>query len=402
MKFGQYILFIGFLLIIFTFGTLSFFEKDRKLSDLENRNLAQKPVKDPKLIWSGKYFKQYESYFSDQFFGRDKWVEQYTKLQMNITPVYVNGYHVTKNHTILQQPTTVFPKEEIEWVGNSVNELGSYLKKRGTKFYFFSLPSKTNVFSDFLPSYAPKSHMKENANYLLSQLHPNVVTAVNMQEEYKKYNDETIRSYYYKTDHHWTIKGAFPAYQLIMKTIEKDFPTISRDYGYENYKYMKLDGFDFMGTWNKQLARQIDISGEVVDYYEPKQYSFEDYIIYQQGNKKSRIAASEIYGKAKKRGKKEINYEDIYTKNYREYTIENPKSTNDLKVLLVKDSYMNAITLHMAHHFKETTVYDVRFNNDRSLYDYLQTHQFDMVILGYNDTYVSVKKMYDFSNTMKK
>lgn len=401
MKFGRYILFIGFLLIIFSLGTLSFLAKDHKASDLENRKLAQKPEKDPKLIWSGKYFKQYESYFSDQFIGRDRWVAQYTKLKLKTTPVYVNGYYLMKDNTILQKPIHDFPKEDMDWVARQVNGLGRYLQEKETPLYYFSLPSKTNVFSDFLPSIAPKSHMEENNAYLLSQLDKNVVTTTNIHEKYKTFDKETIRSFYYKTDHHWNIKGAFPAYQMMMQTIEKDFPNIPQDYGYENYTYTESTASKFMGSWNKQLAKQVDTSGEIVNYYEPKKYSFEDYKIYRLQNKKATSSPSSVYGNAKKQEKEELTYADIYTNDYREYTIGNQKSKNDLKVLLIKDSYMNAITFHIAHHFKETTVYDIRHNTDRSLYDYLKTNKFDAVIIGYNDTFISVKRMYNFSNSSK-
>lgn len=401
MKFGRYILFVGFLLIIFSLGTLSFFAKDHKVSDLENRKLAQKPVKDPKLIWSGKYFKQYESYFSDQFIGRDRWVAKYTQLKLKTTPVYVNGYHLMKDNTILQKPTNDFPKKEIDWTARQVNDLGRYLHEKGTTLYYFSLPSKTNVFSDFLPSFAPNGRVEENNEYLLSQLNKNVVTTTNIHEKYKTFNEETIRSFYYKTDHHWNIKGAFPAYQMMMQTIEKDFPNIPRDYGYENYKYTESNEPKFMGSWNKQLAKQVNTSGEVVNYYEPKKYSFKDYKVYQAQNKKAKMSSSSVYGNVKHE-KKETYYADIYTYDYREYTIDNQKSKNDLKVLIIKDSYMNAITFHMAHHFKQTTVFDIRHNLNRSLYDYLKTHEFDAVIIGYNDTFVPVKRMYDFSSSIKK
>ena len=59
MRFGRYILFLGFLLIIFSSWILSYVSQDREKSEFENRFLAQSPKVSSQKIESGEYFKQF-------------------------------------------------------------------------------------------------------------------------------------------------------------------------------------------------------------------------------------------------------------------------------------------------------------------------------------------------------
>ena len=135
--------------------------KDRTVSSVENRVLAQNPEIDAKSVWSGEYFKQYESYFADQFYGRDNWVKNYTKLQMKTKPIYANGFYITKDKYILIKPDDNLPKKELDTSATHINELGEYLANKGTKLYYFSIPSKRNMLSPSLPTYVPKGTMKK-------------------------------------------------------------------------------------------------------------------------------------------------------------------------------------------------------------------------------------------------
>lgn len=399
MKFGQYILLIGFIGIIFSFGSFSFLAKDRESSILENRTLAQAPVKDPKLILSGAYSKSFETYFSDQFIGRDKWVEEYNKLQLAISPTYVNGYYVTKDDIIIQKPIDSFDIEGLDFASNQLNELGQYLKKRNINLYFFSNPSKLNLMASYLPSYLPKGRAEENQEYFLSRLNSDFMTIVDISGIFKeRYDIDTLDKLYFKTDHHWNSKGAFPAYQTIIETISKDFNEIPLDYKESDYIYTCISGYDnFIGSWNKNLSLQVNTKGENHCNYEPKHYSFDDFIVFNGGQQYSH---KDFYATLKYKGKTNPlldSYGGVFTRDYREYKMINKNASNDLKVLIIKDSFMNAIPFHMAHHFKETTYYDMRYNFNRSVYDYLENHTFDLVIVAYDDThYLDV--LFDFNN----
>ena len=402
MRFGRYILFIGFLLIIFSLGVLSYVSQDREKSEFENRFLAQNPEVSSQKIASGEYFKQFETYFVDQFYQRDNWVKYYTQLQMKITPVYINGYHITNDDYILAKPDEGFPQKAEDIAATNVNELGNYLANKDAKLYYFSLPSKKNMLVKSLPKYVPKGRNEANKDYFLSQLNPEVVTPVDIRPSLEENNDyEAIRKMYFKTDHHWNIKGAMLGYEKIIETISNDFDSVPNDYELSNYTLSCLKGYDFIGSWNKQLLMQVNSEGEPVCYYEPNTYSFNDFVVYKNGIKEeNRVDYSSIWARIKNKATKETSYPEVYSESQSEFNIVNPSSENDLKVLVLKDSYMNPLPFYLAHHFKETTYYDMRYEPSRSVYDYLASHDFDIVMIGYNDTNLT-KEMYDFKTPIK-
>lgn len=385
MKFGKYILLLGFISVIVSFGIFSFLSEDLKTSQLENRTLAQNPVKDPSLIWSGEYFKQFETYFTDQFIARDKWVEQYTKLQMKISPTYVNGYYVTSDDTILEKPINYTDTKQLDLAASQLNRLGEHLTNKKTKLYFVSNPSKSNMLARSLPDHFPKGKAEDNKEYFLSQLDKKYVNTLDIGDIFnEKYDYKTITGFYFKTDHHWNMKGAFIGYQLMMEEISKDFQGIPQDFKKSDYKYSCITGLNnFLGSWNKSLSMQVKTDGESYCYYEPKNYSFDDFVTHIDGKK---VKSDYFYAQIKGTNKPDSHtYASLYTNDLKEYKVVNPDSPNSLKVLVIKDSYMNPIPLHLAHHFQETTFYDMRHNFDRTVYDYLEKNKFDIVLVAYND-----------------
>jgi hypothetical protein len=61
-----------FLLVLFGFGLVSFFDKDATVSQVENRTLAAKPKFSFSALFDGSYISKLESYYTDTFPLRDK------------------------------------------------------------------------------------------------------------------------------------------------------------------------------------------------------------------------------------------------------------------------------------------------------------------------------------------
>lgn len=69
-------------LAVFTVvGFYSFFDKDEKVSEMENRNLAQKPSFSASSYFSGDFASKFEEYYNDQFPGRNGLVKISNKIK---------------------------------------------------------------------------------------------------------------------------------------------------------------------------------------------------------------------------------------------------------------------------------------------------------------------------------
>lgn len=393
----KYVLIVGFLGIIFTLGGLSLFLPDRAVSEFENRALAQQPTVTKESLASGEYFKDVETYFTDQFVSRDNWVKNYMKLHLASNKTYVGGYFVTDDNWIFPKPTTQFPQKSLNASAKSLNDLGKYLGKKNTPLYYFPMLSKVNALGTMIPSYIPKGRYEANKQYLFSKLDPKLVHFQDTKKPIvSKYSQKQIQEMYLKTDHHWAMKGAFLGYQMMMEEIGKDF-SIPKDYQQSQYTYSCKKDWLILGSYNRRLNKLVDYSTEHPCYYTPKNYSFNDYKIYRGPIQNKNMIPFNKYYKAGFKGKeKQLDFSYAYALNYGELNFINPKSKNNLKMLLIKDSYANPIIPYIAHHFKQTTVVDPRYSTKQTTYDLLKKESYDLVVILYNDSNLT-GDMYNFN-----
>ncbi|TXC90953.1 hypothetical protein FS935_08580 [Metabacillus litoralis] len=402
MKLKYLLLPTVFLLFIFGLGFFSISTPDREISKLENRGLTQLPELTQTSILTGTYFKEFEAYFTDQFFNRDKWVELYTIWEMKMDKTFVNGYHITTDNWIMPQPSNSFYKDKLEKSAQSLNELGRDLQQRGTELYYFPMPAKVFEMAGLLPSYVPKGKGKESTDFLLSNLDHNVITGVNVS---KKLNEQIsfdeMKSYYFKTDHHWNIKGAFFGYKMILNEISKSKPIKSTLNIDEEYDLVCVQGRELIGSWNRNLHMLVDASDDVPCYYQPKNFFLED-MEYYIGEilKKNKVEFKDYYASGLQKDIKKMEYHDTYANNYAELNIVNKTVENNVKALLIKDSYANPLVPHIASLFKETTIFDPRYDKKRSTMDLLKKRKFDVVIILYNSNNL-IGDMYNFDEPAK-
>ena len=63
-----------FFTFIFSLFIINLITKDKVFSEQENRMLQQRPKLSVESLLSGKFMENFESYVSDQFVLRDKWI----------------------------------------------------------------------------------------------------------------------------------------------------------------------------------------------------------------------------------------------------------------------------------------------------------------------------------------
>jgi len=148
---------IVFCVMLFGGTVVSFVLPDREFSDVENRELAKKPKITAKRILSGEYQKEYDTYLSDQFFFRDKWVDLAVREQIALGKKDFNGVYLGKNNYLLEK------YEKADFDSGQIKENETYLttflneteKRYGRKHVrAMFVPSKTTALTNALPAYA--------------------------------------------------------------------------------------------------------------------------------------------------------------------------------------------------------------------------------------------------------
>ncbi len=349
-----------YLLLIFGIlacsGVLAYVLPKREYSKNENRMLRQFPKLTAKGVLSGEFQKQSETALSDQFPKRDIWVEMSTAAKraagfQDISGVYLgsDGYYLTK--------TTQEDIDQTQYLQNLryVEYLG---KKCNGKVNTLLVPSPGTILWEKLPKNAP--YYNASAMYRLAGSILKNAGHIDARPALREYTGHG--QVYYRTDHHWTLLGAYAAYTAYCEACQLDKRTF-------DYFAAEKVTEDFLGTMYSKVmpyttkADTIYAAGKIPQAF----------ITCDEAKKVT------VYDKKKLRQKDKYAY--FFGGNYSEVTLqmrENPKK----KLLVVKDSYANCFVPFLMEKFGQITMLDLRYYR-KSVQQLLADNQYTHVLVLY-------------------
>ena len=401
-KCNNYMLITGFLLVIFGMclwtGKVIYWDK-KTFSNFENRDLAINPVLTIDGLKSGKYFKETELHFTDHIAARDWFIKTYTEFQMLSNRTFVNQKYIADDKFILAEPTKTNNQKQLDQSVKELDELRNHFPK--TEFYFMLAPSKLTTFSYRYPPYVNRGYDQKNHDYFVQSLKNINFPIIDILPFFQKeFNHEELESLYFKTDHHWNMKGAFYAYEYTMNYISDHSKIYKNDTVNRNdYKItIEKPNGDFIGSWNKQLYGLIK-TPEQIPYVQSKQNAnvWDDYTVYigPVSEQSTKITMKEFF--AKDKHQPSPTYASVYQTDYSQVNILNPKAKNKLHAVIIKDSYADATYPLFAQNFEQTTFIDPRFAASGNITKRLEELDADIVLFLYNDSSTGAE-MYQFNN----
>lgn len=366
------IMFTGiFLTIIYSIFVLHIVTTDIEKSELESRKLAKRPDFAIENFLSGNYSERFDNYHSDQFPMRDKWLEIDAFLHYKIfgrkvfDNVYISpdGYLITR----VEKGT----KKQVETIANRINKFARDMKKLGINTYTVILPNKSTMLEDKFPSYYP-SYGNYNLNQIMKRLDP-VTNFIDVRSTLEPHMNEYL---FYYTDHHWQPTAAFYAYQHIMRIINQNEDLSEEIPSYDDYNW-QYEGKYFYGS---EARKSIGIHTKKPDRIIISTPRKEETYYEMKWNKKSRKG---LYVD------QYLEKDDPYTNRYQVYmggdsgliTVYNYDKKNGKKILVLKDSYANAIIQFFARHYEEIHIIDLRHYKGIPIHNYVQKHRIDHVMI---------------------
>lgn len=404
--------------VIFFFGIFSIFTKDRKSSVLENRPLAQSPSFSKKDLGNGKYFGELTNYTSDQLFFRDNLVKAYQR-QM-LSPLFNANFIsklVEKKGTSKNNTGTIVKSAQIinnrilvnhEWIlgklddhvnttpivnnAKKIDDIARIASQYGTEVDLIFNPYKGLALKHLFPVTmqfdAPWQEKQLFVSKLSSSIH--VVDTANML---KNYTNKQIENMYFKTDHHWNMSGAFLSYQYAVSNLSKVSTVFhEKPVSMNDIQVVKLNG-TFQGSLNHQIGNVVDPKVETTLEYLPKDgFHFSSFHMVTGDG-----VPSNDFQQYYATGAHHANYDygGAYAPDEQEIFIQNNHADNQLKVLMIKDSYADPTIPFYAQNIYQLTVMDNRYMQHFDLAKLLKDHHYDMLIFEFNDTNL-VSHNYDF------
>lgn len=196
------VLVIVFVIFIFGFFIINIFSKDKELSNLENRSLAKMPTFKIDRLIEGRYTKNYEKYKNDQFFMRDTFIKLKSEIDVLLGKKENNNIYLCSDGFLIEkflEPN----KESLEKNIRAINEFSN--KHSEIKINFMMIPNAISIYNEKLPRYVSESKQREYINNFSNKLDRNI-SFINPYNYFIENKEEEI---FYRTDHHWTTKGAY-------------------------------------------------------------------------------------------------------------------------------------------------------------------------------------------------
>lgn len=339
---------------------------------IESENRMTKPMPEFSLgkLFSGDYFKEFDAFFADNFVKRNTYVSLSKKIKAfkglewgdKAELVDYAGANIDqKGNTYCMEKQRAEDKEltnkgeslegsvensnwgKILIYNNAAMELNTYDEK-AAKNYAESINayadrfSEINVYSLLVPTQIEFINNERYRELSVSERKTiadtqgflnNKVIPVNVYDNLAVHSDEYI---YFRTDHHWTQRGAFYGYQAFVECLGEKKPSLS---DYEKTDYGEFLGSLYLVTRNEKLKENPDY----IELFDP-----------QVSHKYQSLAEKVYYNEGQVFVKKWLKTDDKYAvflgSDQPIVKIETNQNYGR-NILVLKDSYANALVPYL-------------------------------------------------------
>lgn len=353
---------IAFFVLLIFMAVMTIVLPKQDFLEMENDYAEKFPQLSAKAVFNRTYMNKMENYISDHFAGRIGWIKARTVLETSLGKQERNGIYILKNRLVEK-----ISEPDYSLADKSAAAINKFAESTEAPVFVMIVPTSAEIYADELPKNAPNADQEEFINYVYGELGKSVST-INVYQTMFSNRDDYI---YYRTDHHWTTRGAYLAYAAAGKKMGYD-PVPREMFDVEHA------GIDFIGTfYSKTLYDGVE--KDTLDFYHLAD-----------GSPVTEVAITSDFGKDP-----EV-YESMY---FREYLDKKDKyasflgtnkpivdikaDNNGGKLLIIKDSYAHCYAPFLTQHYSEVTLVDMRYIN-MPLKSVVDLESYDQIMILYN------------------
>ena len=160
---------IVFLLTLILLPVMTIFSGKESFSSVENRTLQKRPSFSIDSWFDKSFMKESESYLSDHFAGRIKWIDAKINTELLTGKKEINGIYITDERLIEK-----IPEPDYEAIDKSVDAINTLASSVTTPVYVMISPTPAGIYTDTLPKNAPQLDQKQIIDYIYKNLNTGV------------------------------------------------------------------------------------------------------------------------------------------------------------------------------------------------------------------------------------
>lgn len=362
-KIGKYIPAVVFLIFIYGMALWFLFSPKTDYSSSEKRYLQKFPDTNVEKVLSGEFGSEFETFFADQFPQRNTWVglNAYTALAEGNNGA--SGVYNCKNGYLINKPVSTDNN-----LDKNVGAVVDFAKTIDAPTTVLLVPSTGYIADDVLPTFHDKYNDDEDISKISSTLSKEKIGFVDLRERFKsEYKNGS--QLYYKTDHHWTTKGAYTGYQELCKALgitPIDDSTLKKD----SYP-------DFYGTTYSSSGFWLTPPDNIEIWSNPKNSDKNISVKITEGANVKTSGSMYFTDHLKEDDK----YPVFIDGNHALTEITNTKAKNGT-ILLIKDSFSHSLAPFLAENYSKVVLVDLRYYKE-SVSQLVSTYNPEQVVMLY-------------------
>ena len=345
---------------------------DRTFSEVENRNLEQLPAVDfgtpEKLFRDGNFFngqfmRDFETYTTDQFIGRDAWVDLKARTERALGKKENNNVYFADNDTLI----TRFDQPAADRVTENLNYVNKFVENVDIPVVFSLIPSQACIWADRLPEGAPNASQTD----LMAQAQE-AVTGATWADVYTPLMEHKDEDIFYRTDHHWTSLGAYYGYTGLASALGYT-PVSLTDYT------PTVRSTEFYGTVFSSSGVRWVKPDTITTYVPDDGITVVSHTYDNSGNpvEEQRALYVESFLSVKDK------YSMFLGGNQSLGVVTNTNNPDGPKLLIIRDSYADSLVPFLTAHYSEIHLIDPRYYH-LSVKDYVAQNGIDQALVLYS------------------
>lgn len=339
-KMGSIFFSIGIMGLLTATGLAAFLGSQRTFSENENRCLAKLSDVHWEELKSGKAQTTLTQVANDQFPYHDFWMQACTEIEKCIGKQDIGGVYFGKDHYYFEK--LLDSDFEENRYNNNLRLVAALQEKLEDQIITMLVPSPATICKDKLPKYAVEYDSKQNYEKGKEIIGKENWLDIRIPLE----NESKQKQVYFRTDHHWTMYGAYIAYQALLQQL-KQTPQPLEYFGLQE----KSDAF--YGTlYSKALDKNAIPDSLLIPENIPSGLQ-----ITCDGEKRK-----SIYDIRKLSTKDK--YSVFFGGNYGITQIINSNGKQAETLIVIKDSFANCLVPMLIEHYPKIIMIDLRYYND--------------------------------------
>jgi len=380
-KFRDMAISLGFALLLTAAGLLTLLRRDDSVLYYENRDRTEFPARSAAAFADGAFVSELEPWLADRFPLRTTLLSAQTELELRLGRPVVNGVVVTEE---LLLPYKDYERWELDYIRKYTGltadrqaALAEAAAEYGGTAVYMSLPEQFSYFSDRYPAYMENRQwysvpvettfrgVMEERGLLFLEM-GRVFDALGRPEEY-----------YYHSDHHFTFEGALVCYHSLMDFLREHTGLELRELREGENLLLRESGNRFLGSYGRKLYGRWESGDRFVwgEITETVPFTRED----------NGVPSEPFLLRLP-----EYDWEDVaytaYMGGDMAETVLRTERPELPSLLIIGESYTNALETLLWWSFDETRSLDLRHYTEMTAEEYVRLYRPDIVLVIRDDT----------------